>query len=123
MDYTFSKGMASLKPSVIREILKNSGNTIPLSAGNPAPDAFPVDDVRALAAKILADDPILALQYGVTEGYAPLIEELTKLAKERYGAGSENDAVIVVSGAQQIMNLMSQVFLNYGDTVITEEPA
>ena len=123
MDYTFSKGMASLKPSAIREILKNSGNTIPLSAGNPAPDAFPVDDVRELAAKILADEPILALQYGVTEGYAPLIEELKKLAKERYGVGSDNDSVIVVSGAQQIMSLMSQIFVNYGDTVITEEPA
>ena len=123
MDYTFSKGMASLKPSAIREILKNSGNTIPLSAGNPAPDAFPVDDVRELAAKILADEPILALQYGVTEGYAPLIEELKKLAKERYGVGSDDDSVIVVSGAQQIMSLMSQIFVNYGDTVITEEPA
>ena len=123
MDYTFSKGMASLKPSAIREILKNSGNTIPLSAGNPAPDAFPVDDVRELAAKILADEPILALQYGVTEGYAPLIEELKRLAKERYGVGSDDDSVIVVSGAQQIMSLMSQIFVNYGDTVITEEPA
>lgn len=123
MDYTFSKGMASLKPSVIREILKNSGNTIPLSAGNPAPDAFPVDDVREIAAKILADEPILALQYGVTEGYAPLITELKKLAKEHYGVGSDDDSLIVVSGAQQIMNLMSQVFINYGDTVITEEPA
>ncbi len=115
--------MSSLKPSVIREILKNSGDTIPLSAGNPAPDAFPVDDMREIAAGILAENPVLALQYGVSEGYKPLIDELTVIAKERYGAGGENDAVIVVSGAQQTMSLMSQVFLNYGDAVITEEPA
>ena len=123
MNYNFSKGMSSLKPSVIREILKNSGDTIPLSAGNPAPDAFPVDDMREIAAGILAENPVLALQYGVSEGYKPLIDLLTVIAKERYGAGSENDAVIVVSGAQQTMSLMSQVFLNYGDAVITEEPA
>lgn len=115
--------MSSLKPSVIREILKNSGDTIPLSAGNPAPDAFPVDDMREIAAEILEKNPILALQYGVTEGYKPLIDEITAIAKSRYGVGSENDAVIVVSGAQQTMNLMSQVFINYGDAVITEEPA
>ncbi len=123
MNYNFSKGMSSLKPSVIREILKNSGDTIPLSAGNPAPDAFPVDDMREIAAEILEKNPILALQYGVTEGYKPLIDEITAIAKSRYGVGSENDAVIVVSGAQQTMNLMSQVFINYGDAVITEEPA
>ncbi len=123
MNYTFSSGMSSLKPSVIREILKNSGNTIPLSAGNPAPDAFPVDEVREIAARVLRDEPILALQYGVTEGYAPLIEELTKLAHERYGVGGDDDSLIVVSGAQQTMNLMSQIFINNGDTVITEEPA
>lgn len=123
MNYGFSAGLSALKPSAIREILKNSGDTIPLSAGNPAPDAFPVDDIREITARVLKDEPILALQYGVTEGYAPLIEELTKLAHERYGVGGDNDAVIVVSGAQQVMSLTSQVLLNYGDTVISEEPS
>ena len=61
------------------------------------------------------------LQYGVSEGYAPLIEELKKLARDRYDAFSENDAVIVTSGAQQVMSLMSQAFLNHGDCVICEE--
>lgn len=123
MTYNYSTGMANLKPSAIREILKNSGDSIPLSAGNPAPDAFPVSDVQDIAAAILKEEPILALQYGVTEGYAPLIDELTKLAKNRYGVGTDNDSLIVVSGATQIMSLVSQVFLNTGDTVICEEPS
>ena len=48
MEYQFSERVQSLKPSAIREILKNSSdpNVIPLSAGNPAPDAFPYDAVR-----------------------------------------------------------------------------
>ena len=123
MNYPFSAGISSLKPSAIREILKNSGDSIPLSAGNPAPDAFPVDAVRKIAAEVLEADPILALQYGITEGYAPLIEEVTKICHEHYGVGGENDALIIVSGAQQVMNLMSHVFINNGDTVICEEPA
>lgn len=123
MDYSFSKGVYSLKPSAIREILKNSGDSIPLSAGNPAPDAFPVDDVKRITAEILAEQPVLALQYGITEGYGPLVDELTKLAKERYGVGTDDDALIVVSGAQQVMSLMSHIFINNGDAVICEEPA
>ena len=48
MEYQFSERVKSLKPSAIREILKNSSDpsVIPLSAGNPAPDAFPYDAVR-----------------------------------------------------------------------------
>ena len=123
MDYNFAKGVASLKPSIIREILKSSGNTIPLAAGNPAPDAFPVDDIKKIVGDIFETDPILALQYGVSEGYGPLVEKLTELAKNRYGVGNENDGLIVVSGAQQVMSLMSQCFINYGDGIICEEPS
>lgn len=123
MTYQFSDGMASLKPSAIREILKNSGDSIPLSAGNPAPDAFPVSDIQQIVEDILKEEPILALQYGITEGYGPLVDELTKLAHNRYGVGTDDDAVTVVSGATQIMSLMTQVFINPGDTIICEEPS
>ena len=55
MDYTFSDKISSLQPSAIREILKATADPkiIPLAAGNPAPDAFPVEEVRAIAADIL----------------------------------------------------------------------
>lgn len=76
MEYKFSEGFSNLQPSVIREILKSSGDTIPLAAGNPAPDAFPVADVQRIIKEIVDTEPILMLQYGVSEGYAPSIEEL-----------------------------------------------
>lgn len=73
MNYQFSDRMATLKPSLVREILKASSDpeVIAFSAGNPAPDAFPVEDVRRIAGEILDDAPIDALQYSITEGYAP----------------------------------------------------
>ena len=123
MEYKFAQGVASLKPSVIREILKSSGNTIPLAAGNPAPDAFPVDDIRKIVGEVLENEPILALQYGISEGYGPLVKKLTELAKTRYGVGTEADGLIVVSGAQQVMSLTSQCFINSGDCVLCEEPS
>ena len=123
MDYKFSSGIASLKPSIIREILKSSGNTIPLAAGNPAPDAFPVDDIRKIVNDVLENQPILALQYGISEGYAPLVDTLSALAKERYGAYGESDKLIVTSGAQQVMSLACHCLINHGDCIICEEPA
>ena len=69
MEYQFSDRVKSLKPSAIREILKNSSapGIIPLSAGNPAPDAFPYEDIKRISAALLEDTPIEALQYSVTE--------------------------------------------------------
>ena len=125
MEYKFSEGLASLKPSIIREILKETGgsSTIPFAAGNPAPDAFPVDDVKEIVGELFENNPILALQYGVTDGFAPLVGELEKLCRERYNVMSADDSVIVTSGAQQVMSLLSHTLLNHGDTVICEEPA
>lgn len=125
MEYKISSGLASLKPSIIREILKNTGGSkiIPFAAGNPAPDAFPVDDIREIIGGLLETNPVLALQYGVTEGYAPLVEELEKLCRDRYNVMTDDDAVIVTSGAQQVMSLLTHTLVNPGETIICEEPA
>ena len=85
MEYKFSDKIAALKPSAVREILKSTSDpeVISLAAGNPAPEAFPVEDIRKIGQEILENEPILALQYGVTEGYQPLIDELKAMLKRR----------------------------------------
>ena len=64
MKYQLANRVSALKPSIIREILKNSSDPdmIAFSAGNPAPEAFPVAAVQEISARILKDNPILALQ-------------------------------------------------------------
>ncbi len=125
MDYTFSNKISSLQPSAIREILKATADPsiIPLAAGNPAPDAFPVDEVREISANILKNRPIDALQYGVTEGYQPLINTITEWMKNKENIGRSFDSTLVVSGATQVMDLTTKVLCNEGDTVICEEPS
>lgn len=125
MEYKFSDKISSLQPSAIREILKATANPeiIPLAAGNPAPDAFPVEEVQEIAKDILANDPITALQYGVTEGYQPLRDTLRGWLKDRENIGREFDDVLIVSGATQVMDLTTKVLCNEGDTVICEEPS
>ena len=125
MNYNFSNRISSLQPSAIREILKATADPaiIPLAAGNPAPDAFPVDEVRAISADILANRPIDALQYGVSEGYQPLRDTVKDWMKQRENIGREFDDIIIMSGATQVMDLTTKVLCNEGDTVICEEPS
>lgn len=125
MEYTFSRKISSLQPSAIREILKATSDPaiIPLAAGNPAPDAFPVDEVRVIAKEILDQSPIEAMQYGVTEGWAPLISTVSSWMKQRENIGADFDGTLIVSGATQVMDLTTKVLCNEGDTVICEEPS
>ncbi|MDR3344923.1 MAG: PLP-dependent aminotransferase family protein [Oscillospiraceae bacterium] len=125
MTYRFSQKISALKPSAIREILKAASvpGLISFAAGNPAPEAFPVDEVREITAQILAENPIPALQYGVTEGYEPLIDTVRDWLREDYNVGGEGDAVIITSGAQQVMDLACKVLCDEGDTVLCEDPS
>ena len=125
MKYQFSDRVQGLKPSAIREILKNSSapGIIPLSAGNPAPDAFPAEDIRRISAELLEHTPIEALQYGVTEGYTPLREHLRTYMKKKHNVGTEQDDILITSGAQQVMDLLTKTLLNEGDTVLCEAPS
>ncbi|MBR5753881.1 MAG: PLP-dependent aminotransferase family protein [Clostridia bacterium] len=125
MEYKFSDKIAALKPSAVREILKSTADpeVIALAAGNPAPEAFPVDDVKRIAAEVMENETILALQYGVTEGYTPLIESLKAMLQKRLGLGKEFDEIIVTSGATQVMELLTKVLCNEGDSVAVEDPS
>lgn len=125
MEYSFSDRVNSLKPSAIREIFKYAADpaVVSLSAGNPAPDAFPAKEIAEISADLLSRHPVDALQYGLTEGYAPLRDYLKKYMKDKYGIGSENDRLIITSGAQQVMDLAAKSLCNEGDVVICEAPS
>ncbi len=125
MDYYFSKRISGLQPSAIREILKatQDPSIIPFAAGNPDESTFPIDEVKRISAEIFETSPITALQYGVTEGYRPLIDRLTSFVKSRYSIGKSFDSLIVTSGAQQVMDLATKALCDLGDTVICESPS
>lgn len=125
MNYTFSNRISSLQPSMIREILKaTSGrDVIPFSAGNPAPETFPAEAIRAFTQSILEENPTVALQYGITEGYDPLREQLKIRMSQAFASGREFDDLFVVSGAQQGIELACKVLCNEGDTILCEDPS
>jgi len=113
-----------MKASAIREILKiiQSSNVISLAGGMPDPDTFPTEEINKVTQQILAKNSARALQYSSTEGLTELREFILNwLAEAREKAGLDN--IMITSGSQQGLDLVSKVLLNPGDTLIVELPS
>ena len=125
MNYDFSDKVKDMQPSAIREIFKflSDPNMISLAAGNPSAASFPIEKIRAISEQIFLTCPVEALQYSVTEGYAPLRAQVAQRLKERFSIGTDSDDVIITTGGQQGIDLTAKVLCNEGDTVICENPS
>ena len=125
MTYPISDRMAPMRGSAIREIFKYAADpsVISLAGGNPAPELFPNEALGKIAEEMLREQPVLALQYGITEGYAPLRDAIRERLRRIENIGGADDELIVVSGGQQGIELTTKVLVNEGDTVLVEEPS
>lgn len=112
-----------MRPSTIREILKVTAqpDVISFAGGLPAPELFPVAEVRAAADAVLAKEGAQALQYGPSEGYMPLREWIAAEMGAR-GFTAKAEDVLVTNGSQQVLDLVGKLFLDPGDVVLTENP-
>lgn len=125
MEYSFSDRVQALKPSAIREIFKYAADpeVVSLSAGNPSPEAFPIEEIKEISSRLLEENPIGVLQYSVTEGYPQLRETLKEYMKSHHNVGRDFDDILITTGAQQIMDLATKSLVNEGNVVITEAPS
>ncbi len=121
----YSHRISQVAPSAIREILKvtQDPTVISFAAGNPATESFPAGEFSAIIDRILRESPGSALQYGISEGYAPLRENLKSYLKSKYGIGRDFDDTIIVTGGQQGIEMTAKTLLNDGDTLVCEEPS
>ena len=125
MNFEFSNKVKDLKPSAIREIFKSLSDpsVISFAAGNPSPLSFPAQKLKDLANEIFEQEPATALQYGITEGYPKLREQVSERLAFKFGIGKDFDTTIITSGGQQGIDLACKVLCNEGDTVICENPS
>ncbi|MBR1831742.1 MAG: PLP-dependent aminotransferase family protein [Ruminiclostridium sp.] len=123
--FAFSDRIKTLQPSAIREILKFTSypDVISFAGGNPAPEAFPVDKIKAIMNEIMDKDPITALQYSVSEGYTPLRDWIKGDLNKKGIFNWSRDDLIITAGAQQCMEMTAKVLCNEGETIICEEPS
>ena len=126
MEYNgfFADRVKPMKGSAIREMFKRMADPeiISLAGGNPAAELFPGDELSKIAGKILMTSPTLALQYGTTDGH-PKMKECAKKRAAKAGAYKSGDAILIMTGANQGIDLTAKTLLNKGDKVITEDPS
>jgi 2-aminoadipate transaminase len=120
---TLARRTDRLQSSIIRELLKITmvPGMISFAGGLPAPDAFPVRDFQDACQWILSHEPEQALQYGPTEGLPQLKDYLIE-AMAKYEIPAVRGNILFTNGSQQALDFIGRVFINEGDTIITEEP-
>ena len=125
MEFKISDKMRNMKPSIIREILKqmSAPTLISFAGGNPAADSFPAEDIARFSDELLRQDPVAALQYSVSEGVPSVREAVRAFANRRERVAKENDGVLITSGSQQILDFAAKCLCNEGDVVAVENPA
>ncbi|MCX6301674.1 MAG: PLP-dependent aminotransferase family protein [Bacteroidia bacterium] len=113
-----------MKRSVIREILKNLQNPemISFAGGLPAPETFPVEELKEITLEVLEKDGASALQYGTTEGDTLLRKMLVEKHK-RDGLDLSIDNIIITTGSQQALDLIGRIFVDSGDYVLCGLPS
>jgi len=124
MEFKTAKRMAGLKASEIREILKvtERPDIISFAGGLPAPELFPVEEIKEVNRLVLEQDGAKALQYSTTEGYKPLRDWIAKRMNTRLGTNFDSDDILITHGSQQALDLSGKVFLDEGDVVLCESP-
>ncbi|THF59384.1 aminotransferase-like domain-containing protein [Pseudothauera rhizosphaerae] len=118
MNIAFSRRAEALTSSAIREILKvtERPEVISFAGGLPSPASFPVEALARAGERLFAQHAHTALQYGPTEGYAPLREWVA--ARQ----GVDPARVVMTTGSQQALDLLGKVLIDPGSAVLVETP-
>lgn len=119
----FADRLDNVETSAIRELFKLLGKPgiISFAGGFPDVALVDVDGIRAATLAALEQEPAGALQYGATEGYAPLREQLAGFMQGK-GAAVTPQQLLVTTGSQQALDLLGKTLVSPGDKVIVEGP-
>ncbi len=119
----FATRLQNVETSAIREIFKLLGKPgiISLAGGFPDANLFDVEGIREASVRALANNPGAVLQYGATEGYDPLREQIAIYMAGK-GATVEPQGLITTTGSQQALDLIGKTMISPGDKVIVEAP-
>jgi 2-aminoadipate transaminase len=120
----FADRLNNVETSAIRELFKLLGKPgiISFAGGFPDSAMFDVDGIRAATEQALSEEPGAALQYGATEGYNPLREQIAAFMASKGAQGVTAEGLIITTGSQQALDLIGKTLINPGDKVIVEGP-
>jgi DNA-binding transcriptional MocR family regulator len=104
--------------STLRDLVRHSSDArlLSLAAGEPALDRFPNEAFLEATRHALSNDPSAVWGHGPTEGQPALKHAIA----ERYNVPRES--VLILSGAQQGLDLLARCLIDPGDAVIMDRP-
>lgn len=125
MAIRFAKRMEALNGSEIRELLKliEKPEVISFAGGLPAPELFPIEEMKEISRIVLEESGTQALQYSTTEGFQPLREQIARRMNSKNKTNVTKDDILITNGSQQGLDFAGRVFLNEGDVVLCESPS
>ena len=120
----FADRLNNVETSAIRELFKLLGKPgiISFAGGFPDSAMFDVEGIREASALALSKEPGAALQYGATEGYNPLREQLALFMVAKGVKNLSAEGLIVTTGSQQALDLVAKTLLNPEDVALVEAP-
>ena len=123
MNLKYADRLQNLSGNAIREIFKllASPEIISLAGGNPAPETFPCTEVARITTKLMEEQGSSVLQYGATEGWMPLRQEIVRWLPG-VGIHTDVDHVLTTTGSQQGLDLVCKAMVNPGDIILVENP-
>ena len=119
----FAERTKVMRSSAMRDLMAITARpeVISLAGGLPDTSTFPAESFAAQMTRIAHESSAEALQYGPTEGF----EETKACILEVMGAegmAPDPDDLIVTTGGQQAIDLITKTLVNPGDPVICEAP-
>ncbi|MCE5191548.1 MAG: PLP-dependent aminotransferase family protein [Actinomycetia bacterium] len=122
-DDRYAKRMEAVRSSAVRDLFAAASrpDIISLSGGMPDVARVPAEAVARAASAAIREHGAEALQYGSSEGRVQLRAIIVELMAEN-GVRLKAEDLIVTAGAQQALDLLAKIFIDPGDTIITEGP-
>lgn len=123
--YSLSRRAIALRSSAIREILKITAQpeVISFAGGLPSPQTFPIEHLRSAAEQVWDRQAHAALQYGPTEGHAPLREWIAGRLRAQGSTQVRAEHVLITTGSQQGLDLLTKVLVDEGSKLLVETPS
>jgi 2-aminoadipate transaminase len=121
---SYAERTHGMRASEIRALfaVANRPEVVSLAGGMPYLDGLPLDTLAELAAHVVATRGLTALQYGSGQGDEALREQILEVMRIE-GIVAHPDDVVVTTGSQQALDLVTRVFCDPGDVVVAEAPS
>jgi 2-aminoadipate transaminase len=121
---SYAQRTAGMSASEIRALfaVASRPEVVSLAGGMPCLSALPMETVAAAVAQMLATQGMTALQYGSGQGDPTLREQILEVMALE-GISAHADDIVVTTGSQQALDLVTRIFIDPGDVVLAEAPS